>query len=345
MLLYSFVYAEIIDIEKKPTVEKVSQSVKENDVKFIAETSLSAAQWDPGVSLINDTNQKLLDYNTEGLNLYSIKGKINIFDSDVLTIEKYGSFAGTNSQAELLSNYKKDMSEDSALEGLNISVKAFLLLKHFYLKDYKYLEALEYQYSTYKFSAIATNMIDTIFWYGPTTEGIIEKDFFPLSKDSTISFFTDFNEHRLYVLELVDLVKSLPINSIKVGGYSTNWLKPTYLGSTDKTTGKPIIHHSEFISHGITFDIMHKFRDKVDIGFSLNYGFDNYINYTSNSLEVDYLSYDTYLNFSQNIYSAKLFEIYAHAKAFMSMKRFNSSGHDLNSEDVKGVSVGFNVVF
>ena len=175
-------------------------------------------------------------------------------------------------------------------------------------------------------------------------KGEIEKDYFPLSKGSTIGFYTDFNEHRLYILELASFIKSFPIDSIKVGIYSTNWLRPAYLGSLNQDQ-LPIIHHAELTSDGITLDIKHKFFDTLDTGISINYGLDNYINYTSNSLDVDYFSYDLYIDYMHNIYSHKQYDIYTNLRAFMSKKNFSSSGLDLDNEDVKGVSLGVSVVF
>ena len=156
---------------KTITASKKVVSPEQDDVKFIIDSSLSTARWKPGLSSIDKREQKLLDYKTEGLKLYSVKGTINIFDSDVLTIEKYGTFANTTSQRQLIKLYKEDKSHDTAIKGLNISVKVFLLLKYFYFKEYKYLDALEYQYSSYKFSGLASNSTPVLFWYGSTTNG------------------------------------------------------------------------------------------------------------------------------------------------------------------------------
>ena len=339
LVLPVIIYGKTININ-----QNTNQSVQNDDVKFIVDTSASSAQWQPGVSSIDRSDQKLLKFDTEGLNLYSIKGKINIFDSDVITIEKYGTFGGTQAQKQMLENLKQEKSDNSTLTGLNISIKAFLLLKYFYMNEYKYLDALEYQYSSYKFYGLAVNSVKTYFWYGKTNEGTIKKDFFPLSTDSKIKFYTDFKEHRLYLLELTDLFQSVPIDSIKAGVYSTNWLRPTFLKQYNQDQ-VPIIHFTEMTSEGIVLNFSQKIFNSLNLSFILNYGFDNYINYSSNSLKVDYVSYNVHLGYKHLIYKGSNYELFTNLEAFMSKKYLSADSVDLNNEDVKGALLGVSIVF
>lgn len=340
LILNTLIFAQI----SIPSDNNISHTPETDDVKFIIASSLSTARWKPGLSSVDKFNQKLLDYKTEGLKLYSIKGKVNIFDSDVLTIEKYGTFSSTKHQSQLIKLYKEDKNKNATLSGLNISIKVFLLLKYFYLKDYNYLDALEYQYYSYQFSGLATNRTSAIFWYGETTNGIENKDFFKLSRESKIDFFTDFKENILYVIELANMIQNFPITSAKIGLYNIHWLKPLFLGSYSQND-IPIIHYTELVSSGMTLDLSHKFHQNFKTGINLSYGFDNHINYTNNSLDIDYYSYKFYLNYNQKIYSHSSYSIFTYGKVFSNKKIFQNNNFTLNNENVNGVSFGLQIVF
>jgi len=91
---------------------------------------------------------------TEGLYLGYGKLKLKLYDSDVFTLEKYGTLTSGENQSELLAEYKDDKKHDSALDGIRVSIQLMQIIN--YLFDKEWLTGLNYEYNTKNFIGDAT---------------------------------------------------------------------------------------------------------------------------------------------------------------------------------------------
>lgn len=314
---------------------------KDHDVKFIVESSLSTSTWDSGVSKISGSDVEIFDYDTEGLKLYAIKGKVNIFDSDVFVIEKYGTFASRKEQKEL--EKQREYNQDSAIEGVNISLRAFLLLKYFYLYSYDFLDAVEYQYDYYNFYAKVTNNIDVVYWYGETNQGHFDV---PLPTGSTSEFTTEFNEHRLYLLELKKYFDRFFIDSLRVGWFSTYWVKESFVGVTANNGATPVMQDVLLESRGITVEAGHTIKKmNLDLKLRYNHGFDNYVVVSNGYYEPNYYSYDIIADYHYDIYQSQNYNIFTKVNLTYGDRWFKNYEYNLDSESLFAIAVSLGVVF
>jgi len=334
--------AKIIKIDTKD--DDNLTSLKSHDVKFVVESSLSSANWDPGTSRIVGTNQDLLDYDTEGLKLYRVTGKMNIFDTDVLTIEKYGTFESGSKQKDLLKLRKNN--NDSALEGVNFSVRAFLLLKYFYLYEYDFLDDIEYQYDYFDFYSKVVNNLDAIYWWGKKDSGHIDDDYVYIPKGSSMELTTEFKERRLYLIDLKSYLKRFFIDSFKIGYFSTDWIKESFIGVTARGSGMPVIQSVLLESKGISLQATHTIEKlHIDLKLRYNYGFENYVTISHNSYDSDYSSIDLLAYYRYDIYKTDKYLIFTKLNAVYSAKWFDAKDYTLNTDSIYSAGVSLGVVF
>ena len=336
--------AKIIEIEIQDETKSELTSPKTDDVKFIIESLLNSANWNPGESKIVDTNQKLLEYDTTGLKLYTLKGKINIFDTDVVEVEKYGTFEKGEDQEKLLK--QKKYNKNSAVEGLNISLRAFLVFKYFYLYEYDFLDDIEYQYDYYNFYAKAINNIDAIYWWGNDTKGEILKDYVKLPKGSLIELTTEFNEHRLYVFDFKKYVQRFYIDSLQVGIFSTYWLKESFIGFTDQTGTLPVIQTVLLESKGVSLKMQHDIK-KINTSLKLryNYGINNFVVVSNGHYNANYQSIDFLADYRYDIYSTSKYILFTKADVMYSTKWFDNADYTLDTEKLFLVGLSLGMIF
>ncbi len=328
----------VIKLEQNETIV----SPKIHDVKFIIESTINSAMWNPSETTISETNQKLLEYDTEGLKLYSIKGKINIFDTDVLNIEKYATFQKGKNQKELLK--LKKYNSNSAVEGLNISLQAFILFKYFYMYEYNFLDDIEYQYNYYNFYAKAVNNIDSIYWWGDKFYGLSLKDYIKLPKDSFIELTTEFNEHRLYILDFKKIIRDFYFDSFKLGLFSSYWAKQSFVGIIAENGHVPIIQDVLFESKGVSFKLKHKIEN-LNLNLRYNYGLDSYIVVSGGYSNIDYRSMDFFIDYEHDIYNNSKYIIFTKINLLYSLKWLDNSKYRLDSEEIFSVGLSLGLVF
>jgi len=333
--------AQKIDLTSHKEPEKDFLTPKNHDVKFIIESSLSMSSWDSGVSKIVGSNQNLLDYDTEGLKLYSVKGKVNIFDTDVFGIEKYGTFEKGKEQKELLK--LREYSKGSAIEGLNLSLRAFLIYKYFYLYSYDFLDDIEYQYDYYNFYAKVKNNIDVVYWWGVTNKGNFDVK---LQKGHVSEFTTEFNEHRVYLLDFKRYFKRFFIDSLRVGLFRTYWVKESFVGITIENGTVPIIQHVLLESDGISLQAEY-FIDKInlDLKFRYNYGIESYVVVSNGYYNANYNSFDLLADYRYDIYENSKYSIFTKVNASYSGKWFDNYEYNLNNETVLSMAISLGIMF
>ena len=314
---------------------------KNDDVKFILESSLGTSSWEPGVTKVESIGKNLLDYDTSGLKYYSVKGKVNIFDTDVLEVEKYGTFSSGDEQKKLLK--LRSYNKDSALEGMNISVRAFALLKYFYFYENTLLDGLAYEYDYYNFYARATNNVDAIYWWGKTNRGDEGKEYVKLPKGSKIELTTEFHEHRLYLVDLKAYVKRFFLDSLQIGYFSTYWARESFAGVVTKNEQKPVIQTVLLESEGVSLLFKHRIKPlHLDLKLRYSYGLDNYIVVTQGHFDADYQAIDGLLDYRYDIYETNRYTVFTKLNLMYSAKWFDNAKYTLDTESVltAGISVG-----
>ncbi len=339
--------AEIIEIKSQKEIDIKSElpsTPKTDDVKFIIESLLDSTNWNPGESNIVGTNQKLLEYDTTGLKLYTLKGKINIFDTDVLNVEKYGTFERGQEQKKLLKQRK--YNKNSAVEGLNISLRAFLIFKYFYLYEYDFLDDIEYQYDYYNFYAKAINNIDAIYWWGKSEKGEVLKDYVNLPKGSLIELTTEFNEHRLYIFDFKKYMQKFYLDSLKVGLFSTYWMKESFVGRTNQSGTLPIIQTVLLQAKGVSLKIEYTIK-KIDTTLKLryNYGINNFVVVSNGHYNANYQSVDFLANYRYDIYNTSKHTLFTKADVMYSAKWFDNAKYTLDTEKIFSVGLSLGVIF
>jgi len=335
--------AKVIKLDS--TLDENSSSVKSHDVKFIVESFLGSANWEPGTSKIAGTGVDLLDYDTTGLKLYSVKGKVNIFDTDVLEVEKFGTFTSGDEQEKLLK--LKQYNKDSSFEGVNISLRAFLILKYFYLYNYDFLDDLEYQYDYYNFYAKATNNIDAIYWWGKENEvGVEGENYVNIPKGSRIELTTEFNEHRFYALDLKSYFKRFLIDSFKIGYFSTYWAKESFVGVTNSSGTIPVIQTVLLEAEGISFLLKHSMKNiDLDLKLRYNYGLDNYIVLSHKTFDTDYYGVDFMIDYQYDIYEKANWLLFTKLSAMYSAKWFDNDEVTMDTDRIFAFGLSLGVLF
>ena len=100
-----------------------TKSVSEDDVKFIFNIGVKSQNYDMKV----DNN--IFESDSEGVNLYNLNFKLNVYDSDILEFSKYGSLKGSDTQDELLTYYQENQ-KNSFYDGYYLTVQLFSLYSY-----------------------------------------------------------------------------------------------------------------------------------------------------------------------------------------------------------------------
>jgi hypothetical protein len=337
------IVTEARELKISPSLEQNSSSIDSHDVKFIVESFVGNANWEPGTSNILSMNKNILDYDTKGLKIFAFKGKINVFDTDVFEVEKFSTFSSGNEQKDLMKLRK--YNNNSAFEGVNISLRAFLLLKYFYLYDYDFLDALEYQYDYNNFYAKATNNIDAIYWWGENNNGEVLEDYVKLPAKSLLELTTEFKEHRLYILDFKSYFKRFYIDSFQVGYFSTHWVKESFVGLI-ANDHSPVIQSVLLESDGISVQVRHNIK-KADIDLKLryNYGIDSYVVVSNEHWNANYYSIDVMIDYYHNIFESMNYTIFTEIDAMYSNKWFDNSQYNLDHDTLFTVAMRLGIIF
>jgi len=324
--------------------ETDTTSPKNDDVKFAIEVGSKGGFWNPGLS------GNVLNYETEGLYLGYGKLKLKLYDSDVLTLEKYGTLTSGENQSELLAQYKDDRKHDSSLDGIKISIQLMKVIN--YLFDKEWLTGLNYEYNTKNFIGDATLEQTSKYWYGNLHNGKNEVDFSRLKIGQRLAFKTKFTSHKLsYRFE--NILKNLKGSYISTGIFDQEWSKPTFVGDTDDHGEEPIIFDSNYYSKGLSGAI--GMVDKsYDIKAYFDYGVDNEMkiiqkgdNYSDLNKDIDVYTMGLKADYRFiDVYSTDMFATDIIVGAGMQYNKITQNGSiDLDAETLYGVNAGIEVVF
>ncbi len=242
-----------------------SSSIKNDDVKFSIEMGAKTDFWSPGLS------KNVIDYKTEGLFLGYGKVKLKLYDSDVISIEKYTTLSSSNTQNDLLEYYKDSREKESSIDGLRISVQIIKVLN--YLFEQEWLGGFNYEYNNRNFIGNATVKTNSIYWYGNIDGGRVNQDFALLEKEDRLSFKTEFTSHKLFY-QWDNVYKQLQGSYASLGVFDEAWSKPTFIGDTAIKGDLPIVFDANYYSRGLATTVGIK-KSNYNLKAYVDVGIDN----------------------------------------------------------------------
>lgn len=317
---------------------------KEDNIKFAIELGGQTDFWNPGLS------GNVLEYKTEGLILGFGKLKIKLYDSDVFTIEKYGTFNSSKNQDDLLSQYKNDQKEESTIDGLKISLQLMKVMNYLFDKDW--IDGFNYEYNTKNFIGSATLRQNSIYWYGQTNNGILGEDYSLLERGNHLSFQTKFRSHKFsYIFD--NILKDLNNSYLSVGFFDKEWSKPTFIGDSGLNGKLPIIFDSNYYFRGLSTIIGVKDRD-YDLKAYFDYGLDNKMkiiqkggDYSNYNKKVDMYTLGLQADYRfSNLYANKYFSLDVLVGGEMQYNQIiQDSNIPLDAETLYGVNMGMEIIF
>jgi len=293
---------EVVGLKEDINITKVSSktdSRKDDDVKFALEFGAKADFWEPGLS--KKEGQDLLKYDTKGLYLGYASLKTKIYNTDVFTLEKFGTLTSSDNQKALLEEYKSDKKKESSIDGYTISLHLMKIIN--YWLDTDFLSGLEYRYKTRNFIGKAELQHDALYWFGKSP-GFPDIDFSSYNKGSLLSFKTKFTDHRLvYTLRELDNQYDIDMD-VTFGVFDSKWSKPTYIGLNTKENGEPIIFPADYRMKGLTVAFDMTF-DNLGVDLYFDIGIDNTFN-LADRVDAEQFVKDNDMGLSMSIIGAKM---------------------------------------
>ena len=323
-----------------------ASSRKNDDVKFAIEVGGQTGFWNPGIS------GNVMEYDTEGLFLGFGKLKVKLYDSDVFTLEKYGTLTSSENQDELLASYKNDKKQESAIDGIRVSLQLIQVIN--YLFDKNWLNGLEYEYNTRDFMGSATLLQTSAYWYGKVNGGVLGEDYVQLEQGNQLSFKTKFTSHKLSYRfdDILDSLTGLKGSYLSTGIFDEEWSKPTFVGDTALNGERPVIFDSNYYSKGVSGKIGMK-KAHYDINTYFDYGVDNEMkiiqkgdNYSDLNKDIDIYTVGLKGDYRfEDVYSTNLFATDIIIGAGVQYNKITQDNSDLDAETLYGVNAGVEVIF
>lgn len=221
--------------------ENLSKSRKDDSFHMALEIGTKADMWNPGLS------GTALDYDTEGLKLGYATLKVKLYDTDVVTLEKFNTLESSANQNALLEEYNKDRKGSSSLDGLRASIHFMKIINK--LTGKEFLNGLSYTYTTQNFIGNATLNEDAKYWYGNAPTGYEGIDFTSHVEGDVLSFKTKFEEHQL--LYNGDYSDENNSQIAYMGYFNSKWERPTSFSNLPATDGTALIFPATYKTEGL----------------------------------------------------------------------------------------------
>ena len=328
---------EVLEIE-----DDNSSSRKSDTVQFAVEIGAKTNFWEPGIP------GNVLDYKTEGLYLGFGKLKLKLYNNDVFSVEKYGTFSNTSDQNDLLASYKDDRKRESSIDGIRVSLQVMKVIN--FLFDKEWLTGLNYQFDTRNFLGEATLLQNSKYWYGSLTNGVPNEDFTRLEKGTNLAFKTKFTSHKLsYRFE--DLISFTKGDFFSIGAFDEEWSKPTFIG--DSLLGEePLLFDANYYSQGVSTSLGLK-TDSYLLEAYLDYGLNTKMdiiqkgdNYSSLNRDVNMYRVGATATYTfKDVYTTNLFTTDIVLGAEIQQNELTEGTKSLDAEMLYGVNFGVEVTF
>lgn len=337
-----FLLGSLLSAEE--TIDNDDGSSPKNDsVQIAIEMGGQTNFWNPGIA------GNVLDYDTEGLHLGFAKLKFKLYNNDVFTIEKYGTFFNTEDQKDLLASYQDDRKHESFIDGMRISVQLMKVIN--FLFDKQWLTGLNYEFDTRNFLGDARLLQNSKYWYGRLDGGIDGRDYSRIELGTNLAFKTKFTSHKLSY-RFDDVLNFTKGDFFSLGVFDEEWSKPTFVGDT-LLGEEPLIFDANYYSRGISSSVGIK-RDNYLAEAYLDYGLDSRMdiiqkgdNYSRLNKNVDMYRVGARANYKfTDIYNTNFFTTDIILGAEMQYNQLTEGGATaLDAETLYGVNAGIEVTF
>lgn len=318
--------------------------VKDDAVNFSLELGARTDFWTPGLS------KNVIDYKTEGLLLGYGKVKLKLYNSDIITIEKYTTLNASHTQNDLLEYYKDDRNHESNIDGLRVSVQLIKILN--YLFEQEWLNGFNYEYNSRNFVGDATLKTDSAYWYGEIDGGVRNKDFSLLEKEDKLSFKTKFTSHKLFY-RWDNVLKKKKGTYCSLGIFDEEWSKPTFIQDRAIQKNLPIIFDANYYAKGIATTVGIK-NNIYDINAFFNFGLSNKMEiiqkenkYSNLNKDINMYMIGANANYRfTNIYKHERFTTDIVVGAQIQYNKINQKGNiELDAEKLYGLHAGVEIIF
>ena len=343
--LFSLLALNILNAGETVSMEEVNASVQNHTFKFALETGIKQNHWNPG--LAKSDGQYLLNYDTEGINVYYGKLKGKVKNTDIFVLEAYRPIDDSANQKYLISERKRDDKENSFIEGVRFSIHLSKLLD--YLLETDTIGNFDFEYESRNFVGLGTLTQNSFYWFGQNT-GDINQDYLPIEKGTNLSFKTKFETYKLiYTWE-----KLLGGFDFSLGGFDATWSKPTFT-QTYALKEVPVFFHANYHTQGVSLNIGQEEKNYKIKAF-LDYGLNNEIKLTNTISASDILEQNEKL--SMMIYGLtadRRINLFTHKKVYFDFViggnvQYSKIGRDytdtkLDAEFNWGYHVGLEATF
>jgi len=340
ILLSLNLYSTTIDIQDDTN----NTSIKNDVVKFAIELGTKTNFWSPGLS------GNVIDYDTEGLFLGYGRLKLKLYDSDIFSIEKYGTFSSSNKQDDLLKSYKNDQKHDSTIDGVRISVQLIKIMNYLFEKEW--LNGFNYEFNTRNFIGDATLKMNSAYWYGKINNATLGEDFSLLERGDKLSFKTKFTSHKLSY-QWNNILNNAKGSYASIGLFDEEWSKPTFIGDTALRGELPVIFDANYYSKGLATAVGIN-NNGYNIKAYVDMGLDNEMkiiqkgeNYSTLNKNVDMYMMGISADYRfSDVYSTNSFTTDIILGAEMQYNQIVQDGTiELDAETLYGVNAGIEIIF
>lgn len=340
--LFCLLSATISAKEVLVVADDNTSSRKNDAIQFAVEIGAKTNFWSPGIP------GNVLDYDTEGLYLGFGKLKLKLYNNDVFTVEKYGTFSGSAEQDELLGEFKDDRKHESAIDGIRITLQVMKVINFLFEKEW--LTGLNYEFNTRNFLGDATLLQNSKYWYGSLTNAVPEEDFTRLEAGTNLAFKTKFTSHKLsYRFE--DFISFTEGDYFSIGAFDEEWSKPTFIG--DSLLGEePLLFDANYYVQGISTSIGVKTDNYLLEGY-FDYGLNTEMdiiqrgdNYSSLNKDVGMYRLGATAKYIFNdVYTNSVFATDIVIGAEIQQTELTQGGGSIDAETLYGINAGLEVTF
>jgi len=206
---------------------------EEDSVQVALEVGAQNDEWSPGL------HQDILTYDVEGAEIWYVKAKLKIDQTDVLSGEYFNNFASSKNQDELLKEVRADSQQPFSLDGFYVLLHISNWLDVYY--DIDFFRNISFRIDYWNFIGDGTLTQHGVFWTG-AQEGVMGRDYDIVRKGDFLSFQTKFESYKLFYTKEFEHWYFSP------GIYYLTWSKPTFLYQYLANRRLPVVYDTTYES-------------------------------------------------------------------------------------------------